>query len=294
MMSVAYSKDMVRFYEKLRETGAYETAPNRNPCAGWLLKRSDLWFYLRQFRVVWGGSLVAMSGRFNGSAWTVRAYRILRLLEKSGARIVVEGARPMIALDTPAVYVANHMSMIETMLLPGGLIRPFHPVSVVVKESLLRYPVFGRIMRAVEPIAVTRRHPRDDLKKVLGEGADLLRNGRSALIFPQATRCVRLDPASFNSLGVKLARRAQVPILPVALQTDFQGTGRRWRDFGPLDRSRPVRFAFGTPLPPDADPRDVQRHCVDFIAGKLNEWQETMSAAPSSSAPLHGPCSQET
>ena len=61
-------------------------------------------------------------------------------------------------LDGPVVIIANHMSMLETVLIPG-LVVPVNELAIVVKESLLRYPLFGPVMRAVKPIAVTRRNP---------------------------------------------------------------------------------------------------------------------------------------
>jgi peptide chain release factor 2 len=61
---------------------------------------------------------------------------------------------------------------------------------------------------------VTRRHPREDLKQVLTEGAEHLAQGRSVLVFPQATRSTSFDPSTFNTLAVKLAARASVDVVP--------------------------------------------------------------------------------
>ena len=281
MQSIAGKKKQAEFFEALRREGRYETASLRFRFADdFLLRRSDLWFYLREFLVVCVGSVRARRGRFDGAAWTTRAYKMMRLIEAAGGGIRIEGAERMIRQERPSVYVANHMSMIETMVLPGGLIQPFHPVSVVVKESLLSYPVFGPIMRAVEPIAVTRRNPREDLKQVLEKGAACLRGGRSVLVFPQATRSEVFDPGAFNSLGVKLAHRVGAPVVPVALRTDFQGVGRRWRDFGPLRRRKPILFSFGEPIAPETDSKTAHRQTVDFIAAAMREWNVSIEPIP--------------
>ena len=61
------------------------------------------------------------------------------------------------------------MSMMETLILPV-MVQPIKPVTFVVKETLLSYPVFKHIMLSRNPIAVTRTNPRQDLKTVLNEG----------------------------------------------------------------------------------------------------------------------------
>ena len=42
----------------------------------------------------------------------------------------------------------------------------------------------------------------------------------SVLIFPQTTRELFFDPKKFNTLGIKLAKRAKVPVIPIAVKTD--------------------------------------------------------------------------
>ncbi len=80
------------------------------------------------------------------------------------------------------MIIGNHMSMMETLLLPA-MIQPINPVTFVVKEALLSYPVFKYIMRSRNPIAVTRTNPRQDLKTVLSEGMDRLEQGIFPLLF---------------------------------------------------------------------------------------------------------------
>jgi len=164
------------------------------------------------------------------------------------------------------------MSMIETMVLPGALVLPFHDVTTVVKDDLLRYPLFGAVMRALDPIAVTRRNPRDDLKQVLEKGTHELRAGRSVVVFPQATRAAGFSRSAFNSLGVKLARRAGVPVLPVALKTDFQQNGCLIKDLGRVDRTKTLYFKFGPVMPATGTGRETHEAVVRFIAENLKDW----------------------
>ena len=70
-----------------------------------------------------------------------------------------------------------------------------------------------------------------------------LKKNISVLIFLQTTRELRFDPKKFNTLGIKLAKRAKVPVIPVAVKTDVWGMGKWIKDFGRFDPSKPVRVS---------------------------------------------------
>jgi 1-acyl-sn-glycerol-3-phosphate acyltransferase len=72
-----------------------------------------------------------------------------------------------------------------------------------------------------------------------------LKKNISVLIFPQTTRDLRFDPKKFNTLGIKLAKRAKVPVIPVAVKNDAWGMDRWAKDFGKIDPSKPVCVSFG-------------------------------------------------
>jgi 1-acyl-sn-glycerol-3-phosphate acyltransferase len=143
----------------------------------------------------------------------------------------------------------------------------------VVKESLVRYPVFGAIMRARDPITVGRTNPREDLVAVLTGGEERLKRGISVIVFPQGTRHPEVEPLQFNSLGAKLAARARVPLVPVALDTRAWGTGRRLKDVGPLYPAIPVRFRFGAALPPSGRGNENHDAAVRFIVETVTSWR---------------------
>jgi 1-acyl-sn-glycerol-3-phosphate acyltransferase len=145
-------------------------------------------------------------------------------------------------------------------------------ITFVIKEELRRYPVIGHIMRALKLIAVSRENPREDLKVVLNEGHKFIANGGSIVIFPQATRSVEFDARVFNSLGIKLASRAGVPVIPVAVKTDFQSNGKYIKDMGRIDPGKDLYFNFGEPLPVEGKGRKTQQCVVEFISRNLAAW----------------------
>ena len=228
-------------------------------------------FYSRVVSIVVRASRCAQRGAYDTAAWVASSREILRALEEVGVRVEVDGAAGFRALDTPCVFVGNHMSTLETFVLPG-IVASSRETTFVVKESLVDYPVFKHVMRARNPVTVGRDNPREDLKAVLEGGEARLRAGTSMIVFPQTTRGLVFDPAAFNTIGVKLARRAGVPVVPVALKTDAWGNGKRLKDFGRIDPAKTVHFAFGDPIPVVGRGAVEHQAVVDFVAAHLRRW----------------------
>lgn len=262
------------FQQILRDAGTYET-PGDSPRSATdrLLGRFDSWFYWKIYRIVVRTGNTVKKGRFNVESWSDLSYDVIRTIEQCGGRIKIEGFANAAAAPEPAVFIANHMSLVETLMLPVMLLQ-FNLMTTVVKESLMKYPLFGTVMQGVNPVTVTRQNPRDDLRTVLNKGSEFLREGRSLVIYPQSTRSVEFHPDQFNTLGVKLARKAGVPVIPVALKTDFIGIGRLLRDFGAIDRSKTIRFRFGEHLEISGSGKDEHNKVTNFISETLKEWKD--------------------
>ncbi len=234
---------------------------------GW----STLIYYTRLILLIANSARIARKGGYTDEKWCRDAQLVTRFVESVGGRVQIGGIEGFARHSGPFVFISNHMSMLDTFLLPG-MILPFHSVTFVVKEALLRYPVFGAIMRAVKPVAVERKNPRKDLKVVFDQGQRLLGANRSIIIFPQATRSVPFDTAAFNTLGVKLAQKAGVPVVPVALKTDFQQNGRLIKEMGPIKQDKTVYIQFGAPINVEEGGQETHRRVMAFIKQNLCDW----------------------
>ena len=256
--------------------GTYRTQPARIP----LLCRvcTSFAFYRRFLGIVLKASTKARWGEYDGAAWAKSSIAVLRALERVGVRIEISGVDHFRSVDGPCVFIANHMSMLETMVLPC-IIQPFKEVTFIVKKSLLHYPVFKHVMRSRDPVAVGRTNAREDLKEVLQGGAERLQAGRSIVVFPQTTRTVALDPDQFNTIGVKLARKAGVPLVPVALMTDAWGNGRYLKDFGKIDLTKEVHFEFAEPMTIQGRGTEEHEAVIEFITGRHEEWRRERESA---------------
>jgi 1-acyl-sn-glycerol-3-phosphate acyltransferase len=240
-----------------------------------LLSRTFLcptfFFYLQAFLIVWKNSRKALKGAYGGAEWAGSSLDILRALENAGVRIKITGMDNLRICKGPVVFIANHMSTLETFILPC-IIQPVKETTFIVKQSLVSMPVFGPVMRSRDPVVVCRVNPRDDLRTVLEEGSKKLAAGRSIVVFPQSTRSLDFNPAEFNTLGIKLALKAGVPVVPIALKTDAWGVGKIMKDFGPLDKNKKVHFAFGKPMEIKGRGNEEHREIIAFIQDNLGRW----------------------
>lgn len=230
-------------------------------------------FYTRLFLgpVAWL-SRRAAQGRCDDAAWAYASDWVTDLMERLGCPVDIDGMDAITATEEACIFVANHMSTLETFMLPG-IIRPRRSVTFVVKESLVTMPFFGPIMRSRDPIVVGRTNPREDLAAVLDGGVERLSRGVSLVIFPQSTRSLTFDERHFNSIAVKLARKAKAPLVPVALKTDAWGQGRKIKELGPVKPGMPIRYRFGAPLRVSGNGKEEQAAICDFIASALSGWQ---------------------
>uniref|UniRef100_A0A7C3EK19 1-acyl-sn-glycerol-3-phosphate acyltransferase n=1 Tax=Gracilinema caldarium TaxID=215591 RepID=A0A7C3EK19_9SPIR len=222
-------------------------------------------------KVIFKYRALALKGLYTDDVWADSSRELMGYLESCGAKFDIRGIDNIKKLPGPMVFVANHMGTMETTILPG-LICPIKPVTYVVKEKLVHGPIWGPIMRSRDPITVTRKDPRGDLEAVLSGGSERLAKGISIIIFPQGTRTEIFDRTKFNSLGIKLAAKAGVPIVPVALKTDYWSNGALLKGFGPVHRDRTVYIEFGEPMMIEGRGKAQHEACLDFIEGRLRQW----------------------
>jgi 1-acyl-sn-glycerol-3-phosphate acyltransferase len=256
--------------------GDYRTTPGRLS----LVSRTfpSLAFFAKFFGVVMRAARQAKAGRYGGYDWSRSSLDVLRILESVGCQFEITGVDNLRLVSGPCVLIGNHMSTLETGVLPC-IIQPVKEVTFVVKQSLVDYPVFKYVMRSRDPIAISQVNPREDLKMMLEGGADRLARGISLVVFPEGERRAAFAPAEFNTIGVKLASRAGVPLLPIALETSAWPRGKFISDVAPIDPRRKVRFAVGAPMTVHGRGADEHQAVIAFIQQHLAAWRAE-DAAP--------------
>lgn len=113
----------------------------------------------------------------------------------------------------PAVYAANHSSMLDILVVLAGLPRT---VRIIHKRSLSYVPVLGWAMALAGHIPIDRSNP-FSARRSLDRAAARIRTGTNVLVFPEGTRSADGSVGHFKRGSFRLAIEAGVPIVPVSL-----------------------------------------------------------------------------
>lgn len=268
---------LAQFREELLKTGGYDTPDDRAPKKR---AKGGAWttftYSLGVSHVFPMCAVYEPLGKLTTELWAQLCFKTVQRAERLGIRVHFEGWKNREAYKGPVVYLCNHMSTTETILLPP-VVLTYGPFNVVAKESLAHLPLLGRAAAHMGMIGIGRKSPREDLVKLLTIGEEKIRGGNSFLIFPQGTRQEVFGRKVFSSIGAKLAERAGCPIMPLVVDTRCQLTRQKglfknlFKDFGPVDTSKDIRCCCG-PLIPHAKARLMQEQAFDWMATKLEEW----------------------
>ena len=266
-----------QFREEILRTGGYSTPPERRA-----RKRARIGAWTTM-RFTWGISKVfplcavyEPLGRLTIDGWAHFCFSAVQTAEKLGMNVLVEGFRQREAYQGPVMYLCNHMSSVETILLPP-LLLTYGSLSYVAKASLAHLPFLEKAAERTGMIPIGRKSPREDLVNMLRIGTERIQGGDSFLIFPQGTRSPVFSRRQYSSIGAKLAEKAGCPIVPIVVDTRCQPTRtsgafrKVFKDFGPLDPTHDIRVACG-PVIPNAKSRVMHEAAFDWMASKLDEW----------------------
>lgn len=112
------------------------------------------------------------------------------------------------------VYMSNHQSNFDIPVLLAYLPVQFRWLA---KAELFKIPIFGRAMRGAGYIKIDRYNQESAFESI-NEAARKMKNGVSAMIFPEGTRSRDGNIRSFKKGGFVMAVNAGVPIVPIVLK----------------------------------------------------------------------------
>ena len=216
------------------------------------------------------GLLIAVVFRWKWGLYALGHAGTRLALTLAGIRYRVAGLEHVPA--AAVVFCSNHESNVD----PPVLFQALHPqIHVLYKAELHKFPIMGTVFD-VGGFVPIHRGDRDRAMASIGRGAESLRAGNSFLIFPEGTRSRTGYLLPFKKGGFIMAIRAQVPIVPVAVQGG-RAAMRKGSAF-----VHPVRVSvrLGTPIPTAGltlDDRDALiervRRQVELLLGEGSLWE---------------------
>jgi len=207
---------------------------------------------------------------------------VLFMVTHSIYRIRVAG-RDNIPESGGALFVSNHMSLVDALLLLASTDRP---IRFLIFKDIYDQPhikPFAKMIRAI-PISSQLR-PRDMIHS-LREASDAIRNGEIVCIFAegQITRIGQLLP--FRRGLERIMKGVNAPIVPVNLDGVWGSifSYERGRFLWKLPRKipYPVTVSFGAPMPPSATAFQVREAVQELQSEAYRHHKSRMNTLPRS------------
>jgi 1-acyl-sn-glycerol-3-phosphate acyltransferase len=234
-----------------------------------ILLRSLLYFLLLMLSVAVFGTLVTLLGRFRPIEFSDRMSTRWGRLNLWMQRVIcgldyrLEGAENLPA--GACIVMSKHQSTWETIAL-RGLLKPQQ--SWVLKQELLRIPLFGQGLRLVKSIPIDRAAGRRAVLKVVEMGKARLAEGRYVIIFPEGTRTAPGQRRKYGIGGGVLAERSGADVVPIA-----HNAGVYWRRRGVKKYPGTVRVVVGPAInSTNKKAAQIMREVEDWI----EKTQETL------------------
>jgi putative phosphoserine phosphatase/1-acylglycerol-3-phosphate O-acyltransferase len=130
----------------------------------------------------------------------------------AGIRLAVEGAENL-ERPRPAVFVINHQSGVDAMLVCALLRRDFVAVA---KREIRSNPLLGPAFSFAGVVFVDRSDTAEAIRN-LAPALAALRDGVSLAIAPEGTRSPGRELGAFRKGAFRIAQAAGVPVVPIVL-----------------------------------------------------------------------------
>lgn len=218
----------------------------------WAWFLTVFWSSAQLFFMVVG--LGRWSWEFIPYTWSAMAFWAL------GIRVHVVGQE---RLNGPAVFVLNHQSLIDVVLVPNILPRK---VLHVVKAEIRKVPFFGPAVCNTGAISVDRKNIISAIKSIQ-EGVRKMPEGYSVMVFPEGTRSEDGRLRKFKKGFAHIAMAGKMPVIPIGIAGAIDSCGSGVA----MPRPGVIECTVGAPI-------DTSDWTQENLPQKVAEVRETVRA----------------
>jgi 1-acyl-sn-glycerol-3-phosphate acyltransferase len=208
------------------------------------------------------GMALALAFRWKDLLYVLGHWGVALGTSLAGIRTRVAG-RHHLQPGRAVVFCSNHQSNID----PPILFQALHPrLHVLFKRELTKLPLLGRAFQIGGFVPIDRGS-REQSMAAIDEAAESLRRGNSFLTFPEGTRSRTGALLPFKRGPFLMALKAQVPIVPVAIQ----GGTASMKKGSPIVRPATVSVRIGEPVETRGMDVSDREKLADEVRGRVEQ-----------------------
>lgn len=164
------------------------------------------------------------------------------------------------------LFVGNHQSNLDIPIVLSQLNKN---VSFISKKELGKIPLFSFWMKKMHCVFLDRNNVRDAVNSI-SEGANILKNHCSMVIFPEGTRSKSSKMGSFRKGSIKFGLKAEVPIVPFTIIDSYKG----YEEKGTFSECN-VKLIINKPIYVSSLSKEEKVHIIEKIKGIIDSNLQT-------------------
>ena len=162
-------------------------------------------------------------------------------------KIIIKGKENIIK-NEKFFIASSHQSMFETFYLQTIFNSPIF----ILKNELLKIPIFGWYLKKIGSISVNRnKTTKDNLGFIEKIKKSIQSSNRPILIFPQATRVLPEDRIPFKKGVGRIYKELGIKCQPLAINS-----GRVWQKNNILKSNKCITISILNPINPGMEPNN--------------------------------------
>lgn len=138
----------------------------------------------------------------------------------------------------------KHQSMLDTFVMHALIGDP----AFVMKQELLKIPLYGAFCKKVGMIPIDRAGGAQAMRLLMRRSKETIDDGRSVIIFPEGSRALPGEKHAYQPGVFAIYKYTKAPVVPVGVNS-----GVVWPKTGPVRVNGQIIFDFLPPIEPGLD-----------------------------------------
>lgn len=166
------------------------------------------------------------------------------------------------------VYVCNHESQMD---IPAIVRLAPVPLYFILKKEIKKVPFLGWYAAAMGMVFVDRKN-KSQSKQSLKNAAELIKNGKNVIVFPEGTRSPDGKIKRFKKGAFVIAKESNISIVPMAIKGSREVLPK-----GSIQiKKGHIRLKIGTPISSEVVAKTSLQDLITLTENKVRELRDSV------------------